>query len=425
MLPSAPMSERALSTIGPPDVRVELPGSRSLTNRALVCAALAEGTSQISRALESDDTLAMRDGLGRLGVAIDANARELEVRGTGGVFAIPLHPLNCQASGTTMRFLSACAALAPGEVVLDGSERMRMRPIGPLCDALNALGSRARCVAGHPPVTIQGGPLRGGSITIDAQLSSQFLSAALLVAPLADSEVRIQATEITSRPFVDMTLEVMSDFGIQFEISGEGKFRVPGRQSYRARRYQVEPDAASAGYFLGIAALTGGRVEVEGLSPASRQPDLRFIEILERMGCAVERKTGAVAVRGPRYLHGIDADLNEMPDSALTLAVLACFAHGPTTIRNIGNLRIKESDRIAALESELGKLGAEVQVSERDLVIHPPAEVQGARIATYDDHRMAMSFALAGLRVPGVVIENPECVSKTFPDFFERLAKLS
>jgi len=419
------MSELALSTIATPDFAVRLPGSRSLTNRALVCAALADGTSELSGWLDSDDTRAMREGLSRLGVAVEPGSSDLAVSGNGGSFAIPLRPLDCGASGTTMRFLTACAALTPGRVVLDGTDRMRERPIGELCDALRRLGVQAHCVAGYPPVTVQGGRLRGGSIRVDARVSSQFLSAILLVAPLADAEVEIEARDVTSRPFVDMTLEVMRDFGVQVDLGKDGRLRVPGRQCYRARRYSIEPDATSAGYFLAIAAVTGGRVQVDGLSPASHQPDVRFIELLERMGCAVERQTGAIAVRGPRYLHGIDADLNEMPDSALMLAVLACFAQGPTTIRNISNLRLKESDRIAALETELSKLGAEVETSEHDIRIRPPEKLRAARIATYDDHRMAMSFAVAGLRVPGVVIENPECVSKTFPGFFDRLAELA
>lgn len=419
------MSEHAVSPIAAPDLAVRLPGSRSLTNRALVCAALADGTSELSGWLDSDDTRAMREGLARLGVGIEQGNSELEIHGTAGNFAIPLRPLDCGASGTTMRFLTACASLAPGKVVLDGTDRMRERPIGELCDALQGLGVQARCIAGRPPVTVHGGQLRGGSIRVDAAVSSQFLSAILLVAPLADAEVELEAPEITSRPFVDLTLEVMRDFGVQVDLSGEGRLRIPGGQRYRPRGYSIEPDAMSAGYFLAIAAVTGGRVQVDGLSPASSQPDLRFIEVLERMGCAVERRTGAIAVRGPRYLHGVDADLNEMPDSALLLAVLACFAHGPTTIRNISNLRVKESDRIAALETELSKLGAEVETSEHDIRIRPPEKVRAARIATYDDHRIAMSFAVAGLRVPGVVIENPECVSKTFPGFFDRLADLA
>ena len=419
------MSEHAVSPIAAPDLAVRLPGSRSLTNRALVCAALADGTSELSGWLDSDDTRAMREGLARLGVGIEQGNSELEIHGTAGNFAIPLRPLDCGASGTTMRFLTACASLAPGKVVLDGTDRMRERPIGELCDALQGLGVQARCIAGRPPVTVHGGQLQGGSIRVDAAVSSQFLSAILLVAPLADAEVELEAPEITSRPFVDLTLEVMRDFGVQVDLSGEGRLRIPGGQRYRPRGYSIEPDAMSAGYFLAIAAVTGGRVQVDGLSPASSQPDLRFIEVLERMGCAVERRTGAIAVRGPRYLHGVDADLNEMPDSALLLAVLACFAHGPTTIRNISNLRVKESDRIAALETELSKLGAEVETSEHDIRIRPPEKVRAARIATYDDHRIAMSFAVAGLRVPGVVIENPECVSKTFPGFFDRLADLA
>jgi 3-phosphoshikimate 1-carboxyvinyltransferase len=417
------MEERALAPIPAPDHTVSVPGSRSVTNRALVCAALADGTSRLRGWLDSDDTRAMIGGLGRLGVEIEEHERDLLVRGLGGRFAIPLHPIDCGASGTTMRFLVACAALVPGRVVLDGTARMRERPIQDLADALGSLGATVRTVAGCPPVTVHGGTLTGGDVAVDASRSSQFLSALLMVAPLAAEPIRITATEIVSRPYIEMTLDTMTSFGISVDIESAQRFHIRP-QRYRARSYSVEPDASSAVYFFAAAAVTGGRVRVEGLTPASCQADVRFVEVLERMGCRAERGSGWISVRGPRYLHGVDVDMNAMPDAAMALAVTACFARGNTVIRNVGHWRLKESDRMASMRTELQKLGARVTVTETDMHIEPPERVSGARIKTYEDHRIAMSFAVAGLQAPGVVIEDPECVAKTFPDFFERLEGL-
>lgn len=416
----APLSAPA----GSLDHTVSVPGSRSVTNRGLVCAALAEGTSRLKGWLDSDDTVAMRDGLGRMGVEVVESGADLLVRGTGGQLVIPMHPIDCAASGTTMRFLSAMAALVPGRTTLDGTPRMRERPIQDLADALTSLGATARTTAGCPPITINGGALRGGEIAVDASRSSQYLSALLMLAPLAPDPVSITASQITSRPYVDMTLDTMTAFGISVDQDSATRFRIQP-QTYRARSYAVEPDASSASYFFGIAAITEGRVRVEGLTPASSQADIRFVEVLERMGCRAERGSGWTSVRGPRYLHGVDVDMNAMPDAAMTLAVIACFGQGTTTIRNIGNWRIKETDRMKAMKTELEKLGARVQVHEDDMQIEPPETVQAATISTYNDHRIAMAFAVAGTRTPGIVIDDPECVSKTFPDFFERVAALS
>ncbi len=421
----SPVEELAVQPIPPPDVTVRVPGSKSLTNRALVCAALASGTTTLRGWLRSDDTDAMREGLARFGVETREEGEELVVSGVAGRFAIPMHPIDCRGSGTTMRFLTAVATLAPGRVVLDGSARMRERPIQELVDVLGELGGQARTRAGFPPVTVQGGGLRGGRVALDASKTSQFLSAVLLVAPLTDEGIDVSTGPIPSRPYVEMTLEMIRAFGASVELASDRLFRISGGQSYRGRRYAIEPDATSASYFFAAAAITGGRVRVEGLSAASSQGDARFVEVLERMGCNVERSSQWIAVRGSRYLHGIDVDLNSMPDTALTLAPIACFASGPTWIRNVGVLRLHESDRIEALRRELTRLGATVEVSGSDIKIEPPQQIRPARIATYDDHRMAMGFAVAGLVAPGIVIENPGCVSKTFPEFFDRLAELS
>jgi 3-phosphoshikimate 1-carboxyvinyltransferase len=419
------MSERAVSPIDPPDARVRVPGSRSLTNRALVCAALADGPSRLSGTVDCDDTQAMVEGLQRLGVEVHTSpgGAEIEVEGRGGALAIPLHPLDCRASGTTMRFLTACAALVPGRVVLDGTPRMRERPIQDLADALGGLGVPVRTSVGCPPLTVQGGRLRGGRTAVDASQSSQYLSALLLVAPYASEPLDLLAAGLTSKPYIEMTLDVMTAFSVPVERREDGLFRIEPRH-YRGRSFAVEPDASSAAYFFAAAAVTGGRICVEGLSPASSQADVRFVEVLERMGCRAERSNHAIAVRGPRYLHGIDVDMNAMPDGALALAVVACFAQGGTRIRNVGNLRIKESDRMRAMKTELEKLGARVTAGASDLEIDPPLHIRPARIDPSGDHRIAMSLAIAGLRAPGIVIEDAECVGKTFPDFFDRLSAL-
>jgi 3-phosphoshikimate 1-carboxyvinyltransferase len=418
------MQERAVAPVPEIDATVLIPGSRSMTNRALACAALADGTSQLEGWLDSDDTKAMIGGLGRLGVEVTSADGVLLVRGVGGRFAIPLHPIDCGASGTTMRFLAACAALVPGRVVLDGTPRMRQRPIQELADALTEMGARAKTVAGCPPITIQGGSLRGGALTMDASRSSQFVSAIMMAAPLAESPTEITLSGVSSRPYLEMTIEVMSAFGVSVESPDPMLFRIDNRRAYRPRHYTIEPDASSATYFFAAAAITGGRVKVEGLTPASAQADVRFVEVLERMGCRVERGSSWIAVRGPRYLHGIDIDMNAMPDAALTLSVVACFAQGRTVIRNVSHLRYKETDRMRALSTELQKLGADVTTTDSEISIDPPEQVQPASIATYDDHRIAMSFAVAGLRTPGVTIENPECVEKTLPEFFDLLERL-
>jgi 3-phosphoshikimate 1-carboxyvinyltransferase len=341
------MAEIAVAPVPVLDATVVIPGSRSLTNRALVCAALADGESRIQGWVDCDDTRAMIAGLARLGVEIDERDDDLVVHGMGGRFAIPLHPIDCGASGTTMRFLTGCACLVPGRVVLDGTARMRERPIQDLADGLQALGGRVRTVAGCPPVTVQGGGLRGGAIAIDGSRSSQYVSALLMVAPLADAPVELTINALVSRPYVDLTLDVMSAFGVSVESDGPSRMKIDNGRPYQPRRYAVEPDASSAAYFFAAAAITGGRVKVDGLTPASCQADVRFVEVLERMGCRVERGSSWISVRGPRYLHGIEVDMNAMPDAALVLAVAACFAQGPTTIRNVANLRIKETDRLS------------------------------------------------------------------------------
>lgn len=409
------------------DARIALPGSKSLSNRALLVAALAEGRSRLPGILESDDTLVLRDALVSLGAGIFAEADGWVVDGTGGVLSDPEKPIYVGASGTAARFLSAAAALAPNPVTLDGTPRMRERPIDDLAQALDRLGCRVEVLGrnGCPPLRVAGGGLEGGRVRIDARRSSQYVSAVLLVAPYArkNVELDLEGGVLPSRPYVDLTLDVMAAFGARAEWTPHGTLFAEAGRTYRARDFAIEPDASTAAYFFCAAAICGGRVQIDGLLPTSRQADLGLLRILEAMGCRVESSSRGIEVRRAGRLRGIAVDMNAMPDAVLALAVTALFAEGPTVIRNVANLRIKESDRLAALECELNKLGARAHTSEDSLTIEP-GPLRGAEIATYDDHRMAMAFALAGLRVPGVTIRDPGCVRKSWPGYFVALESL-
>jgi len=393
----------------------------------LVAAALANGESRLDGASSSDDTDAMREGLCALGARITVSPNAWKVTGVGGRFAAPSETLDARLSGTTARFLTAAATLAAGPVTIDGTPRMRERPIQDLVDALRALGAEceAQSPGGCPPVRVAGGGLPGGRARIDARRSSQYLSGILLAAPYAERDVELTLREgvLVSRPFVELTLEVMGAFGADASWQSGG-LRVRAGSPYQPRVYPVEPDAQSAVYGFAAAAIAGGRVRVDGIPAGSRQTDLRFLEVLESMGCRVERGPHAIEVRSPEgSLRGVEIDMNAMPDAALALAVVALFAEGTTTIRNIANLRIKETDRLAALETELRRLGG-MAAAGPDWLRIEPAPLHGATIDTYDDHRIAMAVALAGLRVPGVAIREPGCVSKTWPDYFDALERL-
>jgi len=414
---------------GPLDATVRVPGSRSLTNRALLAAALAEGESTLSGALESEDTEAMRDCLDALGVAIESCGNVFRVVGRGGRLAAPTRTLDVRYSGTTARFITAAATLAAGPSRIDGEPRMRERPIADLVHALVQLGAAVTIEGQHgcPPLVVAGGGLPGGAAVIDGSRSSQFVSGVLLAAPCADHDVtlKLDGGVLVSRPYVEMTLAVMRAFGAEAAWHGEDALHVSTRP-YRARAYPVEPDASSAAYPFAAAAIAGGRVRVEGLPAGSAQADLHFLDALEAMGCRVRREPTGCEVHGPETLRGVDLDANHFPDAAMALAVVALFADGPTRIRNVGNLRIKESDRLAALETELRKLGAGARASADALVVEPaPGVYRGVALDTYEDHRMAMALALAGLRIPGVEILDPGCVRKTWPDYFEALERLS
>jgi len=410
---------------------VRPPGSRSLANRALLAAALARGTSLVRNVTPSDDTDAMRLGLEALGVALerDGSADDWRIHGVDGRFAPIAEAIDVRASGTTARFLTAAATLANNPVVLDGTKRMRERPIADLAAALAALGARVEVLGanGCPPVRTGGARLAGGDALLDVRRSSsQYVSGILLAAPYAERDVRLRfvGDEVISRPFVDLTLAVMRDFGADAAWRGPGAIVVRAGRGYQGREYTVEPDAQGAVYGFAAAAITGGRVTVPHLSRSSIQPDLGFLDALAAMGCQVDRGADAISLTAAQKLRGVRVDANPWPDAALALAVVALFADGPTEIVNVPNLRIKETDRLAALERELTKLGARATAGPDWLRIEPGAR-RGAAIDTYDDHRMAMSFALAGLRIPGVSIRDPLCVRKTWPRFFEALESWS
>ena len=420
--PALPIEPR-----GPLDATVRVPGSKSITNRALLIAALASGESQLASPLASDDTDVMREALAALGARIEVRSDPWCVSGTGGALTLPRHPLNVENSGTSARFLTAAATLAPGPVQIDGNPRMRARPIVHLVEALRGLGAGVELPNGGdcPPVRVLGGGLPGGPGRIDGSQSSQYVSAVLLAAPYAERDVELEFLDdvLVSRPYVDVTLSVMRAFGARaewVEQPGLRRLHVSAGQRYRARHYAIEPDASSAAYPFCAAAIAGGSVRVEGVPENSLQPDFKLVDLLCRMGCRATRHGTALELRGPdgplRSLEKID--MNDLPDAALAYAVVALFADGPTLIENVGNLRIKETDRLTALETELRKLGARAEAGPDTLRIQP-GPLHGAEIDTYDDHRMAMAFSLAGLRVPGVVIRDPACVSKTWPKYFD------
>ena len=427
-------TRRPIEPRGPLTGRARVPGSKSITNRALLLAALAEGESQLTGGLDSDDTVVMRAALRDMGIPVEAlegedgEARSL-VHGRGGRFQDPGHPLDCGNSGTTVRFLTAALTLADVPIVVDGNARMRERPISDLVGALRSLGAELTIEgeADCPPVRIHGGGLPGGAAMLDGSRSSQYVSAVLQAAPYASRDVELAFKDgiIVSRPYIDLTLEVMQAFGARAEWVGEDRLRVEAGATYRPRAYPIEPDASSAAYPFCAAAIAGGRVSVAGVRSDSQQADFQILGLLARMGCRVERDGDTVTVFGPeRPLRSLgEIDMNDFPDAVLAYAVVALFADGPTTIRNVANLRIKETDRLAALETEIRKLGAGATTGPDWLRIEP-GPMRGAEIETYDDHRMAMSFALAGLRVPDVVILDPGCVSKTWPDFFEAFEAL-
>ncbi len=410
---------------GPIDASVRPPGSKSQTIRALVISALAEGGSWLRGPLEADDTRSARQALGLLGVQIAESGDSWQVSGSGGLLGAATIPLDVGASGLTARSTIAVASLVDGTTTITGRNRLPERPMGGLVDALNTLGVRATSVDGHLPVSVDGaGALPGGSVTVASHQTSQFASALLLVAPLASNELAVTPEGLEgSQRYLDVTIGMMEAFGGVVERVGPGYRVEPG--GYKGSEVIIEPDASAAVYPMVAAAITGGRVVIEGLGSESLQPDLDIAAVLAQMGCVVGRTGSETTVEAPvDGLSPIDVDLSGSPDGSLAVAVAALFAGGPSRLRGLGSLRHKESDRLTALATEINRLGADATVEGDELHITPGA-LHSARVETYGDHRVAMSFALAGLRVPGVEIADPDVVAKTWPAFWTMLSGIA
>ena len=407
------------------DAIVTIPGSKSYTHRAFILSALADGESILISGLRSEDTDYTVQGLMKFGVPISWEGDVAHVFGKGGELRAPAEVIYVGNSGASMRFLTALSALKDGRTLLDGSERMRKRPIGDLLDSLQMLGARAYSQegSGYPPVVVESKGLAGGIAKIKGEESSQFLSALLMVAPYSKKDVCLEVTgQLASKPYVDITLDIMSAFGVEVQNEGYHSFLVRAGQSYLPQKYRIEGDASNASYFFSAAAVSRGRLKVRNFNPVSLQGDRGFLDILKKMGCEVILREDGVEVRG-RELQGIEIDMNGMPDLVPTLAITAAFAQGKTVIRNVGHLHLKESDRIQALAVELSKMGIRVEEGEDWLRIEG-GKPHGAEIESYNDHRIAMSFAVAGLVVPRVKIKGERCVDKSFPEFWEKLKDL-
>lgn len=415
---------------GPVNGQIRPPGSKSITNRAMILAALADGPVTLTGMLDSQDTRVMVESLRRLGFEVHQSIEDCRctVHGLSGRIPAEQADLWLENSGTSIRFLTSLCALGHGEYRLDGVERMRQRPIGDLVRALQPLGAVIEFEtpgSDCPPVKVHGsaGRMIGGQTTIAGSISSQFLSSLLMAAPACREPVKVSVSgELVSKPYVTMTLEMMRAFGAEVSWPEDlSQFEIQP-QPYRAGTYDIEPDASAASYFFGVAAVTGGSVTVSGLTKNALQGDVLFAAALERMGCEVTWGSDSITVAG-RPLHGIDIDMNAISDTAQTLSTVAVFASSPTRIRNVGHMRHKETDRIAAVVTELRRAGLKAEEHEDGLTIFP-GNPQPCEIQTYDDHRMAMSFSLLGLRAAGIRILDPKCTAKTYPNYFEDLRRL-
>lgn len=415
---------------------VRVPGSKSLTNRALLIASLANGTTNLTNALFSDDSHYFAKALQTLGfdVQLDEVNFSMTVTGLGGEIPAKQAELFIGNAGTAARFLSAFLTLGHGEYILDGEPRMRERPIGDLVEALSQLGcdiqplekvesGKSIC----PPIKINASGLKGGETKIAGNISSQFLSALLMVAPYAQTPIEIELiTELNSKPYVDMTIAIMQNFGVEVQRNGYQSFTIPLSTFHSPfTTYPIESDASAASYFFAAPAICGGIVTVENISRKSVQGDVNFLDALQKMGCTVTESDNSITVHGPSSIVGVDVDMRDIPDTAQTLAAVAPFASSPTRIRGIASARVKETDRVHATCVELDRLGVRVEEHEDGMTIYPVEKMRSVSIQTYNDHRMAMAFSLIGLHFDGVTIENPSCVSKTFPNYFDVLNELS
>lgn len=407
---------------------ISLPGSKSVTNRALLLAALAHGESRLSGVLHSDDTIVLIQALKDLGFAIeyDQARGECLVQGNSGKIRRQTASIWCGSAGTVSRFLLAIVAAGQGEFRFDASTQMQSRPIGPIVSALREQGAVIELSPEESlPLTLHANGIAGGKIKLSSgHESSQYLSAMLLAAPLAKTPVEIETSVSVSRPYILMTLNMMESFGIACAHEGYERIRIDAPSFYRGCRYEIEADASTASYFFGAAAITGGTIHTQRILRSNcLQGDIHFLDILEKMGCTVVEKTDGISVTGPRKLNGITADLADISDTAMTLACIAAYANSPTTILNVGHIRLKESDRIATVSANLEQMGIRTNATTDSLTIYPGTP-RGAVIDSFEDHRIAMSFSLMGLVTPGVGIKGYECVSKTCPEFYELLGKL-
>jgi 3-phosphoshikimate 1-carboxyvinyltransferase len=399
---------------------VSVPGSKSYTHRMLIASSLSDGICAISNPLVSEDTFLTKHALRKMGVKIEDGENSCIVHGTKGLLGACAEHIDLVNSGTSMRLLMSVAALGKGEYIFTGSDRMQKRPITDLLDALHQIGIDAQSIhnTGCPPVKIKGGNINGGTVSIHCNMSSQFLSSVLLIAPYTAEGLDITVAKgPVSKPYVDMTIDIINQFGVSVDRTGYSRFKIKGRQTYQSGNYTVEPDCSQASYFWAAAAITGNTIKVKGISTDSAQGDVKFVNILEQMGCRVSSEKDGIAVSGG-VLSAVDVDMADMPDIVPTLAVVAAFAKGVTVIRNVAHLKEKESNRLEAVSSELSKMGIAAHTDDNNLFITGGAP-KGASIDTYNDHRIAMSFTVAGLMVPGIFIENETCVEKSFPTFWD------
>jgi 3-phosphoshikimate 1-carboxyvinyltransferase len=403
---------------------VRIPGSKSITHRALITSGLAKGESVLAAFLTCEDTLHTVNAIRELGVEITVHGEKARVVGTGGRF--PSHGGSKEVflgnSGTSYRLLLSTVALARGEYILKGTPRMHARPVGDLVEALNKLGVDASCIekGNFPPVSVKAKGMRGGKVTIAGDKSSQYVSSLLLAGPYTEKGLEIEVTgRLVSQPYVDVTLEVMKMFGIQVSRDGYRYFKVAGGQRYNPCKFKIDGDVSAASYFWAAAAVTGGTIRTENIRPhTTKQGDIALLDIIEEMGCRVEKRAESVFVRG-QTLSGIDVDMSAMPDMVPTLAAIALFAKGRTSIRNVSHLRLKESNRLQAIATEWGRLGGRIEELSDGLVIHGGRPISGTVVDSHDDHRIAMSLAVVGLRIPGIRIRREDCVNKSFPRFWE------
>jgi 3-phosphoshikimate 1-carboxyvinyltransferase len=425
MRPTFPEELEITPLVRPPDVKIKVPGSKSVTNRALIVAALANGPSRIMNPLFADDSYWLMDALVRLGIDVSADSglAEIHVRGQSGLIGASGVDLFVGNAGTVARFLPPALALGRGPYTVDGVPRLRERPVADLVDAMRQLGAAVEYAGedGRFPLTIKGGGIPGGEARVAGSKSSQFVSGLLMAAPYAQAPVTLLAKGREEWPYVGITVALMRAFGVDVD-GGDGRFAVEPAL-YAARDYEVEPDASGASYFMAAAAVTGGRVTIPGLGSSSPQGDLRFAGVLGEMGCGVEIAPDYIEVQGPPRLRGVEVDMNAFSDTMMTLSAIAPFAEGPTTINNVAHTRLQETDRLSAVATELGRLGIETLTTSSSIRIIPTT-VQPGVVRTYGDHRIAMAFAVTGLVASGVRIRDPGCVTKTFPDYFGRLESL-